>query len=400
LKLPKKNPSQTVKVKKSIGIPLKRINSIRWIPVNIADVVMKFFKSIKSSFVYRSYWGRSSTYKQAVHISIFLITLVVAFSGVSYRIFGLNESSKSLSSNYLGNAGNVDLLQQGGSVQSLIALNPSTPFKVNYYQVQSGDSLQSIADKFGVSKETIKWSNSDKLGSYDAYTKETVNVGEELRIPELSGVLYEIQGGDSLDTILGKTNGDRFQTIEVNQLASDNSISGRKFILVPNGSLPAPQPPLPVYYAPSRPRPAAGDCSPSGEFNGIALSNPLCHPDCSGYIETRGLIYGDGGFLYHDGIDLAKGGGCPISSMCDGTVTRTGWEDGGGGYTVRVDCGNGVNSIYYHGDGNIWVSAGQSVKRGDPVMYMGCTGNCSGTHLHFMVRQGSITQDPALFMGF
>jgi len=399
LKLSKQKTSNPTAKKKSIGNPL-RIKSIKWIPVNIADIVLKFFKSIKSSFVYRSYWGRSSTYKQAVHIAIFVITIVVAFSGVSYRIFGLNESSRSLSSNYLGNSGNVDLLQQGGSVQSLIALNPSTPFKINYYQVQSGDSLQSIADKFGVSKETIKWSNSDKLGSYDAYTKETVNVGEELRIPELSGVLYEIQGGDSLDTILSKTNGDRFQTIEVNQLASDNSISGRKFILVPNGSLPAPQPPLPVYYAPSRPRPAAGDCSPSGEFNGVALSNPLCHPDCSGYIESRGLIYGDGGFLYHDGIDLAKAGGCPISSMCDGTVTRTGWEDGGGGYTVRVDCGNGVNTIFYHGDGNIWVSAGQSVKRGDPVMYMGCTGNCTGTHLHLGLKIDGVIVDPAGYIPY
>jgi len=370
------------------------------LPTNIADIVISTFDSIKRFFVYRSFWGRGNAYKQIIHVVVVVITLVVALSGLSYRIFGLNASSESLSVDYFITVGNVDLLQQGNSLQSVLASSPLTPFKINYYKVAEGDSLQNIADRFGVSKETIKWSNTDKYGTYSTYYDETVNPGEELVIPEVSGVLWPIQEGDTLDTILEKTNGDRFATIEVNQLAAfDNSINGRKVILIPNGSLPAPVP-VYSYSFPSRPRPGPGDCGVSGEINGISLSNPLCHPSCAGYSWSRGLIWGEGGWLYHDGVDLAKGGGCPISAMCDGVVTRTGWEDGGGGYVVRIDCGGGVNTLYYHGDGNIWVSAGQSVSRGDPVMYMGCTGLCTGTHLHFILRTGGVTVDPTNYVGF
>lgn len=401
MKLRKNKTSNTTTEPKKYRRKFKKFKTIKWIPINIADLLIRLFNSLKNTFVYRSYWGRGSTYKQAVHIVIFFITVVVSLSGLSYRIFGLNQSTQGLSTNYLSNSGNVDLLQQGSSLQSVLASNPQTPFTVNYYQVQEGDSMQSIADKFEVTKETIKWSNMDKYSNYDNYTKENISVGETLIIPEISGVLWAIQDGDNLDSIIQKTNGDKFQTIEVNQLnAQDNSIAGRKIILVPNGSLPAPQPPEPIYSIPFRSRPASGDCSPNGDINGVALSNPLCHPECSGYSFSRGLIYGDGGYLYHDGIDLAKGGGCPISAMCDGVVTRTGWEEGGGGYTVRISCGNGIDTLYYHGDGNIWVSAGQSVKMGDPVMYMGCTGLCTGTHLHFILRQNGITIDPAYYVAF
>ncbi len=398
MKLPKRKTSESIQSKKKVGSPLKRIKSIKWIPVNIADLVIKIFNSIKNAFVYRSYWGRSNTYKQAVHIAIFVITIVVAFSGVSYRIFGLNESSQSLSSNYLGNAGNVDLLQQGGSVQSLIASISSTPFKINYYQVQSGDSLQSIAEKFGVSKETIKWSNVDKYGNYDSYTNETVNIGDELKIPEITGVLYEVREGDTLDSILNKTSGDRFTTIEVNQIQSDNSIVGRQTILVPDGRLAAPQPPLPVYNVFYRPRPAAGDCT-SGTgtpINGITLSNPLCSKDCEGYTISQ---YYSGPYPLHDGIDLSKGGGCTESALCDGIITFAG--DAGfnnGGYVVKIDCGNGVVASYFHGDGNIWVSAGDKVTKGQPVQYMGCTGWCTGTHLHLIIKVNGVTVDPGPYV--
>jgi len=402
LKLLRRKTSESTQSNRKVGNPLKkRVNSVNWVHLNFFDLIVKLFNSIKTFFVYRLYWGRGSTYKQAIHVAIFLITVVVALSGISYRIFGLNQSTSGLSSNYLSTSGNVDLLQQGGSVQSLIASTSSTPFKINYYKVQDGDSLQSIADKFGVSKDTIKWSNIDKFSNYDRYTNEGISPGEDLKIPEITGVLYEVKEDDSLDSILQKTSGDRFTTVEVNQLAN-SSIAGRQTILVPDGRLPAPQPPIPVYtYSVSyRPRPDSGDCGANGDLNGIALGNPLCHPECAGYGFSRGLIYGDNGYLYHDGVDLSKGGGCPISAMCDGIVTRTGWENGGGGYVVRIDCGSGVNTLYYHGDGNIWVSAGQSVKRGDPVMYMGSTGNSSGTHLHFILRQSDVTVDPAQYVGF
>lgn len=398
MKILRRKTSDSVQSNKKVGNSLKKDKSIKWLPANLFALLIKFFNSIKTFFVYRLYWGRGSTYKQAIHITIFLITVLVALSGISYRIFGLNQSTQGLSSSYLSTTGNVDLLQQGGSVQSLIASSANTPFKVNYYQVQDGDSLQSIAEKFGVDKETIKWSNVDKYNSYSRYTDENVIVGENLKIPEVSGVLYEVREGDTLDSVLEKTSGDRFVTVEVNQLDSSSSVAGRQTILVPNGRLAAPTPPLPTYNVFYRPRPPAGDCN-SGTgtpLNGISMVNPLCSPSCAGYSISQ---YYSGPYPLHDGIDLSKGGGCPLRALCDGVVTFAG--DAGynnGGYVVRLDCGNGVTANYFHGDGNIWVSTGETVTKGQDLMYMGCSGWCTGTHLHLILKVNGGTVDPGPYV--
>lgn len=358
------------------------------------NTILNSAASIKRSTVYRFYWGRGSVYKQAFHISIIILTLVVFITGLSNRVVVVGANSLA---NFDANIGNVDLLQQGSSLSSVLEINPSTNFQIYEHKVAEGESLDDIASKYGVSKDTVKWSNMDKYGDYTRYTEDKVFPGEVLRVPEVSGVLHDVKDGDNLDSILNTTSGDRFTVIEINRLTEpDYSLAGRKVVLVPEGRLNPPAKPAPAipYIISTRPRPAAGDCGINGEINGIPLSNPLCHQQCAGYSWSRGFFWG------HDGVDLSKGGGCPISAMCDGTVTRVGWENGGGGYTVRISCGNGIDTLFYHGDGNIWVSAGQSVSRGDPVMYMGSTGYSTGTHLHFIIRSGGVAVDPAYYVGY
>ncbi len=384
LKTPKKNQN------KKIGKPFSRkVKDIKWIPVNLLDILLNFFDSVKSSFVYRSYWGRGSTYKQAVHVVIFMITIAVALSGISYRIFGLNASTQGLSTNYLGNAGNVDLLQQGSSIQTVITSNPNLPFKINYYKVGEGDSLDVVANKFGVTKDTIKFSNWDKFGNYDRYVSESLSPGEDLKIPQVSGILYEVKSDENLDSILSKTSGDRDQTIELNQLNGPSyNLNGRNWLLVANGSLPAPQPPPPlviynyagsgqIYYGGTGGTPA----------NGINLANPLVHPSCAGYVYQRGFSW------YHDGVDLSLLSGCVVSSMAKGTVTLAGWPDDLSGMTVKINYGNGVTSTYYH-LAEIYVKNGDTVDQGQSVGYMGNTGNSFGTHLHFILSIDGVKVDP------
>lgn len=380
---------------KKIGKPFsKRLKDAKWIPMNLLDILLNFFDSVKSSFVYRSYWGRGSTYKQLLHAVIFIITVGVALSGISYRIFGLNAATQSLSENYLGNAGNVDLLQQGGGLQTVLVSNPNINFKVWDHTVADGESLQSIADQYNVTKDTIKWANMDKYGSYQRYTDENVVVGESLKIPEVPGVLYQVKAEDNLDSVLSKTSGDRFSVIEVNQLqAPDFSLANRSALLIPNGKLEAPAAPPPAipivaYYRSPSNVGVNADGTGDNPLNGVIFSNPLSNPDCAGYSESRGFL------PWHNGSDLARAGGCPIRAACEGTVTFTGWSSYGEGYNVRIDCGNGVRTDYYHGDGNIWVSPGQYVSRGQDIMYMGNTGNSTGTHLHFGLRLNGEFIDP------
>ena len=208
-----------------------------------------------------------------------------------------------------------------------------------------------------------------------------------------------------LDWVLSYTSGDKFQVVEVNQLqAPDYSLAGITKLLIPGGKLPAPAAPPPTipvvsYYRHPTNFGVNTDGLGSQSLNGVYFSNPLSNPDCGGYVWMRG--FSD----WHNGVDLARGGGCPIRAACEGTVYWAGWgsPDGinyGEGYNVGIDCGNGVRTVYYHGDGNIWVSVGDYVSRGQDLMYMGCTGNCSGTHLHFGLRYFGIFIDPSPYVPY
>ena len=71
-----------------------------------------------------------------------------------------------------------------------------------------------------------------------------------------------------------------------------------------------------------------------------------------------------------------------------------GWPDNYGyGNRVVIDHGNGYRTLYGHFS-SIYVVAGQTVGRGDAIGRMGCTGRCTGTHLHFEVIQNGVYLNP------
>jgi len=345
----------------------------------------------KKALVYRSFWGRSSLYKNVLHVTFFIFSVLIVITGISTRLNAVQTASQTLSSQVSLNPGDIDLLQQGGSIQTVLASTPGVYFTVTQYVVQSGDSVQTIADKFKVSKDTIKWANSQVN-----YYTEKINPGDTLQVPEVPGVLYEVKDGDTLDSIVSKTSGDKEAVIGVNELEyPDFKVTAGTKILIPDGKLPPPPPPLPQpVYARYPTNYGQSLVSGSGNVNGIPTANPLSNPDCGGYILSRGFL------PWHNGVDLARGGGCPIRAVAAGTVTYAGWGTYGEGYNIKIDHGNGVQSHYYHGDGNIWVRSGQQVAQGQDLMYMGCTGNCTGTHLHFGLRINGVIVDPAPYVPY
>lgn len=108
------------------------------------------------------------------------------------------------------------------------------------------------------------------------------------------------------------------------------------------------------------------------------------HP-CPGYqyISTE-FGYSEWHGYWHNGTDLAAAMGTPILAACAGTVTYVGWY-GGGGNTVIVSHGSGVQTIYMH-QSQTAASVGQSVSAGEVIGYVGSTGDSSGPHLHFQVE--------------
>lgn len=94
----------------------------------------------------------------------------------------------------------------------------------------------------------------------------------------------------------------------------------------------------------------------------------------------------------HTGIDINGSTGEPIAAAGGGTVILA-QVYGGYGRAVVIDHGGGLTSLYAHMSG-FGVSVGEEVDRGDLVGYVGCSGSCTGPHLHFEVRVNGAPVDP------
>ncbi len=104
----------------------------------------------------------------------------------------------------------------------------------------------------------------------------------------------------------------------------------------------------------------------------------------------------------HDGIDIGGKTGDPVYAVADGIVIYSQFNTGGYGNMVMVDHGldsNGVKivTLYAHGD-KLLKSVGDTVKQGDVIMEMGSTGNSTGPHVHFEVRENGTHVDPKKYL--
>lgn len=335
---------------------------------------------------------RSNSFEKFTHFSFFILTSLFLILGFGERLVASSGLEQVIIRDELFLA-NIDMISQGNSTKLSRTVNPNIKFNLFSHVVLSGDRLEDIAARYSVEVDTIKWANLDRINQYT----NAIKVGDTLYIPELNGVVYEAKEGDTLDSILQKTNGDRFQVVEINQLAYQGfQVRVGQKIMVPGGRLPPPPPLIPYQNWGRVPTNQGANIFVNIDFNklnGISFVNPLSNPDCTGYVLSRGFFTG------HNGADLAKGGGCPIRSIAAGTVAFAGWGNFGEGFHVRVDHGNGVSSVYFHAE-TLWVSSGQVVSAGQEIMYMGCTGNCTGTHLHLGLRIDGIYIDPAPYVPY
>jgi murein DD-endopeptidase MepM/ murein hydrolase activator NlpD len=100
---------------------------------------------------------------------------------------------------------------------------------------------------------------------------------------------------------------------------------------------------------------------------------------------------------FHDGIDIAAPVGTRVRAAADGYVAYAGWnpwDRGRRSWIVIIGHAEGLESIYGHLRPVRAVKAGQPVRRGQLIGYIGLTGHTSGPHVHWEVSRGFRTRDP------
>jgi murein DD-endopeptidase MepM/ murein hydrolase activator NlpD len=249
--------------------------------------------------------------------------------------------------------------------------------KVITYTVQKGDTLSTVANKFGVSVETIEWEND--------LNSETLTVGDELRILPVTGVSYKVGQGETIYTIAEKldTEPQKIVDFPFNDFANPETFSlvvGQE-LMVPDGVEPSEQP---TYV---RPQPRFVAQAPVGAVSSAGFTWPL-----------RGNISQYASW-YHMALDIESALGAPVVAANNGYVSSVsiGTYDGGYGNNVYVDTGAGDRSHYAH-LGTVSVGVGQRVVAGSTIIgYVGMTGRTTGPHLHFeIIRNGAMVNPLSL----
>lgn len=125
-----------------------------------------------------------------------------------------------------------------------------------------------------------------------------------------------------------------------------------------------------------------------------AATGRFAKPISGGYVSSS---FGNRSRGYHTGIDWAVSYGTPIYASDGGTVTASGWG-GGYGKMIKINHGNGYETLYAHCS-KLVVSSGKKVAKGQLIGYVGSTGNSTGPHLHFEIRKNGSYLNPAKYCG-
>ena len=248
------------------------------------------------------------------------------------------------------------------------------------YKVSTGDAIFSIADQFDVKPETILWANYDLLND----NPDFLEVGMELNIPPVDGVYYQWKEGDTLESVAGEFEAEVDDIIEFTGNGfdlSDPEVDLGQWVMIPGGEREFRQ-----WLIPTINRGNAGVSS-------LALGPGACTGSYTGAFGSGAFRWPTGNHTLsgndfwsgHLAIDIGEVEGNPIYAADAGVVVFTGWANGGYGYTVVVDHGNGYQTLYAHMSA-VYLSCGASVGAGSVLGGAGSTGNSTGTHLHFEVR--------------
>lgn len=266
--------------------------------------------------------------------------------------------------------------------------------KTEMYTVESGDTLSTIARRFGVNVGTILWANNLTIRS-------TIKPGSSLKIPPVSGVLHTIKKGDTLQKIASTYKASVDKISEFNNLGEAQTLSIGVEIMIPDGTPQEINTPIAVR------KPSTKNIKPDVPISRIRNKAIDVYQELTGKQDTRekpedinetaetlltskllwptrqriiNQYYG----WKHTGLDIEGDYVDPVYASEDGVVEISGWNSAGYGLQIVINHGNGTKTRYAH-NSKMYVKAGDQVKRGQVIAMVGTTGRSTGTHLHYEV---------------
>lgn len=211
---------------------------IKTLPQRIVDT--------KRMLVSKMFWGRGSSYK---YLGILGLAIPLLCTGIFFALrndfYAPNSQLVALATSNNNTSSYSSLVIGAKSVPPTSSKNATMPQEdgvidngvVDWYKVQSGDTISSIATKYHISSDILMWANN--------LTTNNIKVGQLLHIVPVKGVVYTVKKGDTIDAI-AKTYNIPAQNIIDWNLLSDATVAENQKILLPNA---VPLQPTPNYYA-------------------------------------------------------------------------------------------------------------------------------------------------------
>lgn len=271
-----------------------------------------------------------------------------------------------------------------------LAANQQIRPQITDYTVQPGDSLGSIAQRFGVNQTSITMSNT-------IANINNIQPGTRLAIPPLrQAAVHTVSAGETLSGIAARYSVTQaaITGYPANSLPNADSLRIGTRLVIPGAQPPA------VVAAPTRPATATGAAAAPATktTTGTAAAPPVTGSGQAvvagaGFVwPTRGPIftYFSG---YHPGIDISPPFGTPLYATQGGRVVTQQRLGYGYGWYMDIDHGNGYMSRYAHMS-SFAVGVGSVVRQGQHIGNVGSTGNSTGPHVHFEVYRNGVAVNP------
>ena len=226
------------------------------------------------------------------------------------------------------------------------------------YVVHTGDTVDIVANLFGVSPDTILSANNMVKG-------DKLKVGDVLLILPFSGVEHTVAKGETLKGLATKYKIDIDDILSANDLDTDSKLVIGEKLMIPGANM----------ITETKPKPGT---SVAGSSKVPSVAGYFVNP-VPGSVKSRGVKPG------HKGVDFAAPTGTNIRAAAAGTVliARNGYNGGFGNYVV-IQHPNGVKTLYAHMS-KIATTQGAKVDQGELIGYVGNTGRSTGPHTHFEV---------------